>query len=337
MKAILLCIVLIFASQNVWAQGGTVDNLLSGSQNTAKEKTPKGALSNLNFSVRLDRTAVWVGDQFHYLIIVDYPSDYEFVLDNLSKETVNMDPFQVMDVRANQVVRNDTDRRLFVDLTLVNFTIGRSAMEIPQFTLYYFRKDSKTASVDQATADSLTIPGTLIETRSTLPEKPADIRDAVTVNSWKDNRAILPALAWISFAILLIGSVREGALLVKRRKARKGPDRRNAMKTVRTRWTSAVPSDFTDPNTCSDFLDSSYQNLKEYLEYYLETPTAGLTADEMREEMKRLQASPDLTQRVARVMETCETLRYTKNGVVAHSDAARAVAGDMREILAPKR
>ena len=60
--------------------------------------------SNITFATRLDRTAVWAGDQFHYLIIVDYPPDYEFVLDNLTKETVNMDPFQVIDVSKNLIV-----------------------------------------------------------------------------------------------------------------------------------------------------------------------------------------------------------------------------------------
>src|SRR5262245_56601999 len=56
---------------------------------------------NLTFTTRLDHTAVWVGDQFHYLISVDHPSNYEFVLDNLTKETVNMDPFQEIDVAQN--------------------------------------------------------------------------------------------------------------------------------------------------------------------------------------------------------------------------------------------
>ncbi len=317
MKTTLLCLALIFG-------------VPGAGQNT---KQAVSAPSDLKFTVRLDRTAIWVGDQFHYLIIVDYPSGYEFVLDNLTRETVNMDPFQVTDVRTNLVVRNSTDRRLFVDLTLVNFTIDRTSMEIPQFTLYYFRKDNKTVSVDQATAESLTIPGTLIETRSTLPEKPADIRDALTVNSWDSNRWVLPAAAWISGAVLILGSVWELALFVKRRKSRKGPDRRNAMKSVRARWINGVPLEFTDPKACSLFFDHSYRNLKEYLEYYLETPTMGLTAEEMREEMQRLGASPDLTQRVAKVMETCETLRYTQNGVLAHSDAARVVAENMREIL----
>jgi hypothetical protein len=316
MKTILICLAFLLAQKE-----------------TAQPALPAPPPSELKSTVRLDRTAVWVGDQFHYLIIVDYPANYEFVLDNLTKDTVNMDPFQVLDVRANPAVRDDGARRLFVDMTLANFTIGKATMEIPQYTLYYFRKDNQNAGADQATAESLTVPATLIETRSTLPEKPSDIRDAVTVNSWERSRGLLPALAWLSFAVLIAGSGREVVLAIKRRKARKGPDRRNAMKTVRLRWFDSVPSEFTDPKTCSEFFDKSYQNVKEYVGYYLETPTMGLTAEEMREEMKRLGARPDLTERVAKVMETCETLRYTQNGDASHGDVARRVADDMREIL----
>src|SRR5712692_12109639 len=96
--------------------------------------------ANMTLTTRLDRTAVWAGDQFHYLIIVEYPSDYEFVLDNLTKETVNMDPFQVVDVNKNLIVQKNSGRKLFVDLMLASFDTGQTSMQIPQFTLYYFRK-----------------------------------------------------------------------------------------------------------------------------------------------------------------------------------------------------
>jgi len=322
MNGFLLCLVLTLGSRYTWAQKAP-----------STEVPPP---SNMTFTTRLDRTAVWVGDQFHYLIVVDHPSDYEFVLDNLTRETVNMDPFQVVDVGKNLVVQKNTRRKLFVDLKLANFGTGQTSMQIPQFTLYYFRKD-KTVSVDQADAESLTIPGPVIGIRSTLPPQPDDIRDAITLNSWDRIRWVLPAVAWVCFAVLVIASGRELALFVERMKARKGPDRRKAMEVVRARWVSGVPGDLTDPRTCSTFCDHSYQSLKEYIGYYLDTPTMGLTAEEMREEMQRLGANPELTQKVARVLETCETLRYTRDGVPANTEASRAVAQDMQEIFSAKR
>jgi len=318
----LLCLPLILASKDTWAQ------------KPAPEVVPPP--SNITFTTHLDRTALWVGDQFHYLIIVDYPPDYEFVLDNLTKETVNMDPFQVVDVGKRLVVQKNARRKLFVDLTLANFATGRESMQIPQFTLYYFRKDNKAVSADQANAESLTIPGPVIGIRTTLPPQPADIRDAITLNSWDRIRWVFPAVAWVCLGVLVIGSGRELALFVRRRKARKGPDRHKAMEAVRARWVSGVPSEFSDPKVCLIFYDHSYQNLKEYVGYYLETPIMGLTAEEIREEMQRLGAKPDLTQKVSRVLEACERLRYTRDGVSANPEAARAVEQDIREILSFK-
>ena len=293
--------------------------------------------SDITATTRLDRTAVWVGDQFHYLIIVDYPPEYEFVLDNLNKETVNMDPFQVIDVSKNLVVQKNSSQKLFVDLTLANFSTGQPSMQIPQFTLFYFRKANKTAGVDQATAESLTVPGPMIGIRSTLPSQPEDIRDAVTLNSWNHTRWVFPAVAWVCGVILVLGLGREVALFVKRAKARKGPDRRKAMEDVRARWVSGVPSEFTDAKTCLSFYDHSCQSLKEYIGYYLDTATMGLTPEEMRDEMQRLGAKPDLTQKVASVLEACERLRYARDGVSPDAEIAQGLVNDMQEILKAAR
>jgi len=320
---VLLCLALIFGSDQAWGQKPGTELVLPS--------------SNMTVTTRLDRTAVWPGDQFHYLIIVEYPADYEFVLDNLTKETVNMDPFQVIDVAKSLVIQKNSARRLFVDLTLANFATGQTSMQIPQFTLYYFRKSDKTVSADQAAAESLSVPGPVIGIRSTLPSEPEDIRDAVTLNSWNHNRWMFAALAWLCGAILVAGLGREAALFVRRMKARKGPDRRKAMEALRTRWFSHIPSEFTDAGTCLSFYDHSSQSLKEYMGYYLDTTTIGLTADEMRDEMQRLGVTPDLTQKVARVLEVCERLRYARDGMPADTEAARSVAEDMQEILKAAR
>ena len=104
-------------------------------------------------------------------------------------------------------------------------------------------------------------------------------------------------------------------------------------RSLRARWISAVPLEFTDANACLSFYSNSYHSLKEYIGYYLDTPTLGLTAEEMRDEMQRLGAQPDLTQKVAQVLETCERLQYAPDGASAHTEIARVVAQDMREIL----
>src|SRR6266702_3828719 len=156
MKVSLLCLMLLFGTQQTSAQ--------------KPAPAPPPAIvpppANMTLTTRLDRTAVWAGDQFHYLIIVEYPSDYEFVLDNLTKETVNMDPFQVVDVGKNLIVQKNSGRKLFVDMTLANFATGQTSTQIPQFTLYYFRKSDRSDVADQAAAESLSVPGPVIGIRS---------------------------------------------------------------------------------------------------------------------------------------------------------------------------
>src|SRR5262249_23718939 len=125
-----LCLTLVLTAPHSWAQ--------QAQQKPAPTIVPPPP--NVMYTTRLDRTAVWIGDQFHYLIIVEYPTAYEFVLDNLTKETVNMDPLQVVDVSKNVVVQKNNGRKLFVDLTLANFSTGMDSLQIPQFTLYYFEK-----------------------------------------------------------------------------------------------------------------------------------------------------------------------------------------------------
>src|SRR5262245_54888373 len=234
-------------------------------------------VSNMTFTTHLDRTAVWAGDQFHYLITIDYPADYEFVLDNLTKETVNMDPFQVIDVRKGAVAQRDSHWKLFVELTLANFGTGQTSLQIPQLTLYYFRKATKTTAADQADAESLTIPGPAIGIRSTLPAQPEDIRDAVAMTTWNRHRWVFRLVGWVCSAALALLLGREATLFVKNLKAQKGPDRRKAMEGVRMRWLSGVPSDFADASACLNFYSQSYHSLKEYIGHYFEIPTAGLT------------------------------------------------------------
>ena len=43
-------------------------------------QTLQASPTGISYRTTLDRTAVWVGDQFHYLSTMDYTPQYEFVL-----------------------------------------------------------------------------------------------------------------------------------------------------------------------------------------------------------------------------------------------------------------
>ena len=290
--------------------------------------------TGMSFTTHLDHTAVWVGDQFHYTIIVDHTPTYEFVLDTLTKETVNMDPFQVVDVTKQTMNLKSGDRRLYLDLALTTFATGKATDQIPQLTLFYFKREPGVLRAEEAAAESLTVPGPVLGLRSTLPPAANDIRDPISVSSWPQSRWVVAGAGAFSLILLVTGLGWETVALVRRRKSLRGPDRRKAMNAVRERWLSTVPGDFSSTEVAVRFYDQSYQDLKEYLGYYLEFPTAGLTADELQEEMQRLGGDREFRDNVVRVLGTLETERYSGNGSTPTPEAAQRTAQEIRGIFA---
>jgi hypothetical protein len=223
-----------------------------------------------------------------------------------------------------------------VDLTLVNFTTGVPEVRIPQLSLFYFRRGAGAAELSSGegvAAESLTVPGPVVAVRSMLPAGAADLRDAVTVTGWPRSRRIVAGMGWAALVLLVLGIGWEGARIVRDRRQFVGHDPRQAMAAIRRRWSESVPDDLTDVGVVAEFYRRSYEDVKEYLGHVLETPTEGLTADEMRDEMNRRTVDPELTERVVKVLGTCEIARYEPNSTALRADAARDVANEIREIF----
>ena len=318
------------------------EEMLTGEAPSTQPRRPgqgaradQGPPPELSFVTRVDKTAVWVGDQFHYQIIVDHTPKIQFVLENLNKDTINMDPLRVMDATSRSYTLKNGNERMFVDLTLTSYAVAIPQMQIPQLTLFYFRREGAgvTATSEGAAAESLTVPGPVIALRSTLPPDPSDLRDAVTVSGWASNRWVVAWIGYLALFVLVAGAGWEGFHMIRYRRGRKGPDPRKAMAAIQDRWAQYVPGDFSDANVVMEFYGRSYKDLKEYMGYLLETHTEGLTAEDMGEEMARLAANSDMTERTVKVLGTCETARYGRNGTELSGDAARSVAHDMREIF----
>ena len=288
----------------------------------------------MSFTTHLDYTAIWVGDHFHYMIIVDHSPSYEFVLDTLSKETVNLEPFQVVDLSTRTVSLKNGNRQLYVDLALASYITGKTSEQIPQLTLFYFRRDRKTTSAQEAAAESLTIPGPVIGLRSTLPPEPAGLRDEITLSGWDRSRWWVAGTGFLSLVLLVAGVGWETTQFVRKRRARKGPDRRKAMEGVRNRWAMGVPTDFSSTQTVMEFYDRCYCDLKEYLGYYVETSALGLTSEEIGAEMQRLGTDRGFAEKVTNLLGTLETSRYSANGTASSQEAAEKTAQEVREIFA---
>ena len=51
------------------------------------------------------------------------------------------------------------------------------------------------------------------------------------------------------------------------------------------------------------------------------------------EEMRRLGTSSDVTQKAAKVLGTCEAVRYSQDGTASNAESALGMAQDVRELL----
>jgi len=306
-------------------------NLSRQPQRGAKSAAPTAPPKEINLTTRLDQTAVWVGDQFHYGIIVEHQPTIEFVLDNLNKDTINMDPLRVYDAKYTITDLKNGNKRLYLDITLASFAVGEPQVQIPQLTLFFFRKDATSVSAEEKAAESLTVPGPIVALRSTLPPDAADLRDSVTVNGWPKDRWIFAGVGWFALSLLVIGVAWEGYGVFKSRTGRTGPDPRKAMAAIYQRWNDGVPSDFSNRERVLDFYGRSYQDVKAYLGHMLDVHTEGLTAEEMQAEMARQSTESYLADKVGRVLGMTEDARY---GVGNNSlGEPSAFASDVRDIL----
>ncbi len=290
-------------------------------------------LEELSYATRLDRTAVWVGDQFHYIIVVDHDPIIEFVLENLSQETVNMDPFRVVDVGWTETQLKNGHTRLFVDMVLSSFLVGEEEAQIPQLTLFYFRRGGATIIADEAAAESLTVEGPIVSLRSSLPPEATDLRDSITVTSWPSGRRFLSGIGWLALGMLVLGAGWESYGVLSKRHGRQGPDPRKMMAEIQDRWSQYVPMDFANRDTLLDFYGRTYQDLKEYLGYVVDAPTEGLTSDDMQEELVSSAAASDVVEKTTRVLKTCEDARYGSNSKGSTEEDGRNLAQDVRDIF----
>lgn len=307
-------------------------NLQRRPQQGARSGAPAVAPKEIMLTTRLDQTAVWVGDQFHYGIIVEHNPSIEFVLDNLNKDTINMDPLRVYDASYTVSPLKNGNQRLYLDITLASFAVGEPQVQIPQLTLFFFRKDATTVTAEEKAAESLTVPGPIVALRSTLPPDAADLRDAVTVSGWPRDRWFVAGIGWFALALLVVGAGWEGYGLVQRRSGRTGPDPRKAMAAIQERWSDTVPSDFSNRQNVMEFYGRSYQDVKAYLGHMLDVHTEGLTAEEMKDELSRQATESYLADKVGRVLGMCEDLRYARDTNGSLGDPS-AFVQDVRDIM----
>src|SRR5450759_2418614 len=104
------------------------------------------------------RTAVWVGDRFHYTITVVHDSQVRLVTDNLQKSTLNLEPFEVRDLQYREPPAASGRKKLEIDILLTTYETEPREIEIPGFNLFSFLDSTTAAASSDRPAETLAVP-----------------------------------------------------------------------------------------------------------------------------------------------------------------------------------
>ncbi len=289
---------------------------------------PKQA--KIALSTELDRTAIWVGDTFHYTVKAVHDPAIEIVVDNLKKEQVNLAPFVVREIAVRQGSLGATKKVTEINFLLTTYESGQVELKIPSFPLYYFTRTAGARVSAESAAESVPVPVTKIGLRSTLTSDNPRPRDSREI--WQVTR-----LRWIiPFALGLAGMVWLASRLVRRlwvtshreKPAKKRLSRRARQRMVRDfmQRTQAIGRD--SPGEQQRYYAEVSQFLRGYLSDSLDIDAGSLTAQEIETRLRE-HGQNGLSAPVKNILERCEQVLYSPQGSQLGKDWREQVQGEL--------
>jgi hypothetical protein len=266
-----------------------------------------------SIAVRLDRSAIWVGDPLTYTVEIVHARNIQFALDSLKKENLTLSPFVVRDVRVDERPWRDDKKILEVVLHLTTYETGKPELQIPPLALYYFRRQDGVPDKD-ARAQPIKLPPQRVAVRSTLPAGQARLRE------FKPLKTVNPGLAIGAFVLGLlgIGTIGSYALLgiwraARRERTVKRPSGRRA-RARRTREALRGIRDMAhqSPAEMAAVFAESGRFLREFVTESQAVETRGLTPGEAEQALRKAGLNGAFADQVRTVLERCEDGLYRK-------------------------
>jgi len=271
--------------------------------------------TRIAMSTQLDRTAIWVGDTFHYTIRAVHDPGIEIVVDNLRKENLNLAPFVVRQVALRQDTFGANKMITEVTLLLTTYESGQVELRIPSFPLFYFNRSGTARQASENAAESVPTPVTKIGLRSTLTADSLGPRESRAI--WEVTR-----LRWV--APMVLGSLGLFLLLVqltRRVWAKSRPDqpvkkrmsRRTRQRMVRVFMKQSQSMGRDSAADQQHYYGTVSEFLRRYLSESLEIEASSLTAQEIETVLRQL-GQNGLSTPVKNILQRCEQVLYSPQG-----------------------
>jgi len=294
----------------------------------APVQKPKEA--KISLSTQLDRTAIWVGDNFHYTVKAVHDPAIEIVVDNLKKENLNLAPFVVREIAVRQGSFGANKHVTEVKILLTTYESGQVELKIPSFPLYYFTRTGAARAAGESAAESVPVPVTKVGLRSTLTAdtlRPRDNRDIWQVTRPRWVIPIVLGLAGLVFLMIqLVRRLWAKSHRVKPVKKRLSRRARQRMMRDFIRQAQAIGRDSSGDQ--QRYYSEVSQFLRSYLSESLEIEAASLTAQEIAA-LLREHGQNGLSAPVKNILERCEQVLYSPQGIQLGKDWRDQVQGDL--------
>jgi len=297
----------------------------------APAQKPKDA--KIAVSTQLDRTAIWVGDTFHYTVKAVHDPAIEIVVDNLKKENLNLAPFVVREIAVRQDSFGVNKRITEVKILLTTYESGQVELKIPSFPLYYFTRTGPARAAGESAADSVPVPVTKVGLRSTLTADTLRPRDSREIWQVTRPRWVIPmVLGLAGLFLLMIQLVRHLWAKSRREKpVKKRLSRRARQRRVRTFMQQSQSIGRDSPGDQQRYYSEVSQFLRGYLSESLEIEAGSLTAQEIAATLQE-HGQNGLSAPVKSILERCEQVLYSPQGIQTGKDWRDQVQGDLGKL-----
>jgi hypothetical protein len=293
-----------------------------------KLKAPKIAVST-----HLDKTAVWVGDMFHYTVRAIHDPNIEIVLEPLKKESLNLAPFVVREVTVRHSAFGGDKKVTEVILLLATYESGQAELRIPSFVLYYFTLKAGSEKGGDTLAESFPVPATRVGLRSTLTAdalRPRDSRVLPRAGPERWMTALALGLAGMVFLAVQFTRRLWTASSAEKPKTRHLSRRAKArMLQDFLRATQTMGRDSAEDQL--RFYAEVSRFVREYLGQSLEIDVSSLTPDEVASALKS-HGQDGLGAPVKTLLERCEQVLYTRRGADLGRDWRDEVQGELGKL-----
>ena len=268
--------------------------------------------------VSTDRTAVWVGDRLEYVIRVEHDSSVEFVRDHLAKEEMNVQPFELREVRVSSGAMAQGKRFFEVHLDLALYESGKAEVSIPALRLFFFRTGPAPTpgrAKEETPAEILTVPPFAVGVRSTLVDPGTSIRDQKGVLPIRRLAWIVPSvLGALGFLVLAVWAAWAAAAQV-----RSGFWKKKLAERARKKSLSETLDEIRQqPAESPQELEAFYKKASELLRAMAAEKLhdgIGLTGKETEAALKKAGAHESQAVTLGELLDQCDLVRYAPDGL----------------------